>query len=150
MRSMVLASNRSVAYVNEAPMPFSCSNVSRDRSNLAVFVLHSKPDISRPGKRCWLPLSSVWWLYSTWNNGLWPRLRSGCKASTSCSNGRSWWACAPRTHCLTCCSSSLNVSCTSNSARSTWVLTKKPIRRSVSTRLRLAVGTPTRMSAWPE
>ena len=25
----------------------------------------------------------------TWNNGLWLRLRSGCKASTSCSKGRS-------------------------------------------------------------
>ncbi len=40
MRSMVLASNRSVAYVNEAPMPFSCSEVSKARSNLAVWLSH--------------------------------------------------------------------------------------------------------------
>ena len=35
------------------------------------------------------------------------------------------------------------------SALSTWVLTKKPIMPSVQAWLRLAIGTPTRMSDWP-
>ena len=38
----------------------------------------------------------------------------------------------------------------SSSVRSTCVFTKKPINPSVSTRLRLAFGTPTRMSRCPE
>ena len=36
------------------------------------------------------------------------------------------------------------------SARNTSVLTKKPIRPSVSARLRLAIGEPTSTSSWPE
>jgi hypothetical protein len=39
--------------------------------------------------------------------------------------------------------------CPSSWVRSTWVLTKKPISPSISPRLRLAIGTPTRMSVWP-
>jgi hypothetical protein len=47
------------------------------------------------------------------------------------------------------CASRSKLSSPRRSACSTWVLTKKPIRRSVSRRLRLAIGTPTRMRGWP-
>ncbi|MCY1409716.1 hypothetical protein D9M71_250720 [compost metagenome] len=147
---MVGASNRSVAKVSVALMPCSCSKLSSVRSNCAACTFHCRPSTSRPGKLRRSPLPRVWWLYITWNNGLWLRLRSGCKASTSCSNGKSWCACAPNARSLTCSSSSVKVVLSSNSARSTWVLTKKPARRSVSVRLRLAIGTPTRISACPE
>ncbi|MCY1463506.1 hypothetical protein D9M71_814130 [compost metagenome] len=90
-----------------------------------------------------------WWLYITWNNGLWLKLRSSFSASTSCSNGRSWWAWAPRAVSLIARNNSLTRVCPFKRVRSTWVLTKKPIRPSTSARLRLAMGTPTRMSVCP-
>ncbi|MNP37760.1 hypothetical protein D3C76_1312250 [compost metagenome] len=90
-----------------------------------------------------------WWLYITWNNGVWLRLRSSFNASTRRSNGRSWWAWAPSAVSLIRRSSSSTVAWPSSCVRSTWVLTKKPISPSISARLRLAIGTPTRMSVCP-
>src|SRR5450830_284250 len=136
--------------LSDAPRWSSDSSISRVRSNCATVSSQLTGLMSNCARRCKCrPERLTWWLNATWNNGLKLRLRSGCKASTSCSNGRSWCACASSARCLTWASSWRTVVCPSISALSTWVLTKKPSRRSVSTRLRLAIGTPTRISCWP-
>ncbi|MND87052.1 hypothetical protein D3C80_790440 [compost metagenome] len=65
----------------------------RVRSNWALRSSLSRLSMLTPGRRAaWRSRASLrafWWLYITWNSGLWLRLRSGCNASTSCSKGRS-------------------------------------------------------------
>ncbi|MNI37982.1 hypothetical protein D3C73_921020 [compost metagenome] len=69
--------------------PFS--QVSRVRSNWVVRLCQSMLPSSRPDAVLTEAMSATcgWWLYITWNSGVWLRLRSSFSASTRRSNGRS-------------------------------------------------------------
>jgi len=85
----------------------------------------------------------------TWKSGVWLRLRRGFRSSTSSSNGRSWWAWAASTVSRVRSSRPPSVGRPARLPRRTRVLTKKPISRSVSRRLRPANGVPMTISGSP-
>lgn len=102
--------------VDEASMPW----VSQAQIESNCGCPTRSPSTRRPGNCSPRGArASAWWLDITWNSGLWLRLRSGCSASTNCSNGKSWcaWACRA---VLTCCNSWAKDICPSISALSTW------------------------------
>ncbi len=128
-----------------SPSSFS----KRLRSNWALACATSTGARLRPGR-----LSSQPGVFCqpnmTWNNGACARLRTGCTISTICSNGMSWWAWALRVWILTRSIRAATVGESDRSIRRARVLTKKPIRPSISDRPRLAEGVPITTSAWPE
>jgi hypothetical protein len=85
---------------------------------------------------------------SVWNSGLWASVRGGCSASTTCSNGMSWFAKASSVVRRTCCSSCATSAASPTRMRIASVLMKKPISGSSSARWRLATETPITRSAW--
>ena len=67
---------------------------------------------------------------------MWLRLRAGCSTSTTCSNGRSWCACAASAHRLAPAPAAPQTSASPDrSIRSASVLTKNPISPSISARV---------------
>src|ERR1700728_1774404 len=105
--------------------------------------------VVRPGRS--RPPSS-WFCQANivWNIGSYARLRGGRAISTTCSNGKSSWACASSTRVLTRSRSSPTEGPPERSSRSARLLTKKPIRGSISTRPRLATAAPITKSSWPD
>ena len=85
----------------------------------------------------------------TWKSGVRLESRSGCTASTTRSNGTSWWANASSTVSLTSARNSRNGRAESTVDRRTSVLTKNPISRCSSARSRPAVTVPTATSSCP-
>ncbi len=120
------------------------------RSNLARSrVLPARDTWSEPIGVDVPPPASVCTENSAWKIGLRARSRPGCTASTSRSNGRSWFASAPCTVVRARVSNSLKVFAPSRLVRIASVLTKKPTTPSVSVRVRPATGVPTMMSSCP-
>ncbi|CAM3618085.1 hypothetical protein COSO111634_20830 [Corallococcus soli] len=94
-------------------------------------------------------VGAFWSVRVTWKKGVWRVSRAGWSSSTSFSKGRSWCSKAPSVVALTWASSVRNEAPGSMRARSTSVFTKKPMRPSVSARVRPATGAPTLTSSWP-
>ncbi|GMU01717.1 hypothetical protein KH5H1_58370 [Corallococcus caeni] len=121
----------------------------KSRSNFAVVMAPPRSARRRPGRSS-AATGAFWNVNATWNSGERLRSRAPCMPSTSFSKGRSWWAYAASVVAFTWASSVRNESPGSMRARSTSVLTKKPMSPSVSARLRLAMAEPTSTSSCPE
>ncbi len=130
-------------------MPSSDSPSSSVRSNFALVRVAASGASVRPGSRSAAP-SRFCQANMTWNSGLWDRLRTGLSRSTTCSNGRSWCACADSVRSRTRSSSAATEGWPDRSIGSASVLTKKPIRSSVSPRARFALGEPITTCSWPD
>ncbi len=146
-RSMVVGSNRSLLNSSApATPPSPDAAIPSVRSNFDVLPDDSAASNFSPGRLTAEP-GAFCSTNITWKSALRLMSRSGCSCSTSLSKGTSWCAYAPSVVSRTCLSSSRKVELPSSRARSTSVLTKKPISPSVSARVRLAMAVPTLTSS---
>ena len=145
MRAIVCSSNRSVAYSKSALSPSAVSCTCSVRSTIATPGSTSSGLSVRPGSSSGRS-GAFCKANITWTTGLRLRSRAGRSSSTSRSKGRSWCAKASRHTSRMWPRNSFADGSPDRSARSTRVLTKKPTTSSISARLRLATGVPTRRS----
>ena len=106
------------------------------------------PATSRPSARK-APSWKLARLSITWNTGACARLRSGRTSSSTRSKGTSWCAYASSVVSRTRPSSSRKLGSPERSVRSASELRKSPTIRSVSARVRPAIGVPTTTSSCP-
>ncbi|PWS51575.1 hypothetical protein DLE01_11215, partial [Streptomyces sp. FT05W] len=128
------------------PVP-SCFSVKvKVRSNLLMPVCTGCSVTVRPGRS--ITASAWFWRTSmVWNSGWWFCARTGSRASTSRSNGTSWWAYAARSNSRTRSRTSAKEGSPLRSVRRTRVLTKKPTRSSRASSVRPATAVPRGMSS---
>ena len=122
--------------------------IMNDRSIRAVPVAAGTTSSCRPDMPS---VTSVKFCHAirTWVSGWCAIDRVGFSASTSTSNGRSWWSYASRLRLRTRASTSRNVGCPVRSTRSTSVLMKAPTSSSRATSVRPATAVPIGMSSPP-
>ena len=132
-----------------APDSSNCSAKVNCKSNFANSVSGSTPETDSPGNS--KTLGAMFWnVRTTCTSGCRACERSGSSTSTSCSNGMSLCANAPRSAVRTRSSSASNESSEGTSARSTRVLTNIPIMSSSARSPRPATGVPIAMSDVPD
>ncbi|CAA9291275.1 MAG: hypothetical protein AVDCRST_MAG41-4382, partial [uncultured Corynebacteriales bacterium] len=148
-RSAVARSNRSVLYSSRPQTVSPSSNRSSSRSNSAL-VAASGIGSTRTEPAVQAGNGTFWYDTSTWNTGVVAIDRSGCSASTRCSNGIAWCSYAATQTALTRRSRARNDGSPPRSVRSATVLTNGPISGSSSTSGRLATGVPTTTSSVPD
>ncbi len=148
-RSTVAGSKRSRSYSTSARRPPDPSTANASvRSNFALALPAGTCATSSPGQRG--GGAGVFCTTSTtWNSGGWTRSRGGWSASTSPSNGSSWWAKASSVASRVRARSVATVGSPRRSPAWARVLTKQPIRPSVAACVRPATGDPTASRSLP-
>jgi len=147
-RAAVVASKRSVLYSILPSSPAIVSVRSTVNSSFEVPVASGTVRSERPGNAK-APAGAFCTASITCASGGRLRSRSGISSSTRRSNGTSWCAKAASVVSRRRPRRVTNVGSPSSRARSTRVLTKRPISGSVSTRVRPATGVATARSSWP-
>ncbi len=128
------------------PVPPGRSPRPKTRSNSTVAGATGTGAAARPG-RSHAGCSSSSSTSSTWNSGCRAVDRAGFSASTTCSNGRSWWAYAARSASRARVTSSVKDGSPPASVRSTRVLRKNPTTPSRDSSVRSVTGVPSGMSS---
>src|SRR5512133_1452005 len=151
-RATLPSSNRSLAYsitpLSPPALPSALRSSAKltDKSNFALApATGSTLTLSPSSSSCAGALFCS--ANITWNSGWCANERAGLSASTSRSNGSSWWLYAERLLARTRPIRSRKLGLPDVSVRSTSVLTKNPTKSSSARSVRPAIGLPIAMSS---